>query len=137
MTSGSSVALHGTLSSARMARISRTKSTSQSISDLAALSTSVSNTVIPWRSVPANRSSSDATDTKAKSAKADEEAAEIELEELQQTEVGPGEYVIGFVMPAEYPDVPGHRGVETSVEAAQAIAPKIGGCHDSSHSGVT
>ena len=34
--------------------------------------------------------------------------------------------LFGFVVPQAYPDVPGHRGVETSVEAAEAIAPKIG-----------
>lgn len=34
--------------------------------------------------------------------------------------------LFGFVPPAKYPEVPGHRGVETSVEAAEAMAPKIG-----------
>ena len=27
---------------------------------------------------------------------------------------------------AQYPDAPGHRGVETSIAAAEAIAPKLG-----------
>lgn len=34
--------------------------------------------------------------------------------------------LFGHIEPAEYPDAPGHRGVATSVEAAEAIAPKIG-----------
>ena len=27
---------------------------------------------------------------------------------------------------AEYPDAPGHRGIETSIKAARAVAPKLG-----------
>ena len=34
--------------------------------------------------------------------------------------------LFGFTPPPEYPDAPGHRGVETSIEAAEAIAPKLG-----------
>lgn len=32
----------------------------------------------------------------------------------------------GFVPPPEYPDAPGHRGIATSIEAAESIAPKLG-----------
>jgi hypothetical protein len=34
--------------------------------------------------------------------------------------------LFGYVPPADYPDAPGHRGVETSIEAAEAVAPKCG-----------
>lgn len=34
--------------------------------------------------------------------------------------------LFGFMPAREYPDSPGHRGVETSIEAASAIAPKLG-----------
>jgi len=34
--------------------------------------------------------------------------------------------LFGHEAPAEYPDAPGHRGVETSVEAAEAVAPRCG-----------
>lgn len=34
--------------------------------------------------------------------------------------------LFGYVPPAEYPDTPGHRGVDTSIEAAEAVAPKCG-----------
>ena len=34
--------------------------------------------------------------------------------------------LFGDVAPCEYPDAPGHRGVETSIAAALAIAPKLG-----------
>jgi hypothetical protein len=34
--------------------------------------------------------------------------------------------LFGHSQPLEYPDAPGHRGVATSIEAADAMAPKIG-----------
>jgi len=34
--------------------------------------------------------------------------------------------LFGFTPEREYPDVPGHRGVDTSIEAAADIAPKLG-----------
>lgn len=34
--------------------------------------------------------------------------------------------LFGHEAPPEYPNAPGHRGVETSVEAAEAVAPKLG-----------
>jgi hypothetical protein len=34
--------------------------------------------------------------------------------------------LFAYSPPPDYPDAPGHRGVSTSIEAAQAIAPKIG-----------
>lgn len=34
--------------------------------------------------------------------------------------------LFGYEEPSRYPDAPGHRGVETSIEAAEAIAPKLG-----------
>lgn len=34
--------------------------------------------------------------------------------------------LFGNPEPTEYPDAPGHRGVETSVEAAESIAPRCG-----------
>lgn len=34
--------------------------------------------------------------------------------------------LFGHEVVAEYPDAPGHRGVETSIEAAEAIQPKHG-----------
>jgi DNA-binding MarR family transcriptional regulator len=34
--------------------------------------------------------------------------------------------MFGEAEPAEYPDAPGHRGVDTSREAAEAFAPKLG-----------
>ena len=34
--------------------------------------------------------------------------------------------LFGHPEPVSYPDAPGHRGVETSIEAADAIAPKVG-----------
>jgi hypothetical protein len=33
--------------------------------------------------------------------------------------------LFGNIAPSEYPDAPGHRGVETSIEAAAAVAPKL------------
>lgn len=33
--------------------------------------------------------------------------------------------LFGNAVSAEYPDSPGHRGVETSIEAADAVAPKL------------
>lgn len=34
--------------------------------------------------------------------------------------------LFGHEPPPEYPDAPGHRGVATSIEAADALAPKLG-----------
>ncbi|WP_395001540.1 hypothetical protein [Sphingomonas sp.] len=34
--------------------------------------------------------------------------------------------LFGFIPDAEYPDAPGHRNVETSIAAAEDIAPKLG-----------
>lgn len=34
--------------------------------------------------------------------------------------------LFGFQPPATYPDIPGHRGVDTSIEAAETMAPKCG-----------
>jgi hypothetical protein len=34
--------------------------------------------------------------------------------------------LFGHLETAEYPDAPGHRGIETSKEAADALAPKLG-----------
>jgi DNA-directed RNA polymerase specialized sigma24 family protein len=34
--------------------------------------------------------------------------------------------LFGNPEPVEYPDAPGHRGVETSIEAAESVAPMIG-----------
>jgi DNA-binding MarR family transcriptional regulator len=34
--------------------------------------------------------------------------------------------LFGHERPAEYPDAPGHRGVETSIAAAEAVAPNLG-----------
>lgn len=38
----------------------------------------------------------------------------------------PATDLFGHEAPAEYPDAPGHRGVQTSMEAAEAVAPKCG-----------
>ena len=38
----------------------------------------------------------------------------------------PSQDLFGNAVPLEYPDAPGHRGVATSIEAADAMAPKIG-----------
>ena len=38
----------------------------------------------------------------------------------------PAHDLFGNPEPIEYPDTPGHRGVETSIAAAEAIAPKLG-----------
>jgi hypothetical protein len=38
----------------------------------------------------------------------------------------PAKDLFGHETPAKYPDAPGHRGVETSIEAAEAIKPKHG-----------
>jgi hypothetical protein len=38
----------------------------------------------------------------------------------------PATDLFGDPAPVEYPDTPGHRGVETSIEAADAVAPKCG-----------
>lgn len=34
--------------------------------------------------------------------------------------------LFGYIGPDRYPDAPGHRGVETSIEAGESVAPKIG-----------
>ena len=34
--------------------------------------------------------------------------------------------LFGYKPAPNYPDSPGHRGVETSIEAAEALAPKLG-----------
>ena len=34
--------------------------------------------------------------------------------------------LFGHSEPDRYPDAPGHRGIETSIEAAESFAPKIG-----------
>lgn len=34
--------------------------------------------------------------------------------------------LFGYQQPAQYPDAPGHRRVSTSIEAAEAVAPKMG-----------
>ena len=34
--------------------------------------------------------------------------------------------LFGSTPPAEYPDAPGHRGVDTSIAAAEDVAPKLG-----------
>jgi hypothetical protein len=34
--------------------------------------------------------------------------------------------MFGHVEPDRYPDAPGHRGVETSIAAAEGVAPKLG-----------
>lgn len=34
--------------------------------------------------------------------------------------------LFGNAAPVEYPDAPGHRGIETSIAAAEALAPKLG-----------
>lgn len=34
--------------------------------------------------------------------------------------------LFGHEPPPEYPNAPGHRGVETSIEAGEAVAPKLG-----------
>jgi len=38
----------------------------------------------------------------------------------------PATDLFGNIEPGRYPDAPGHRGVETSIAAAEAVAPKIG-----------
>lgn len=38
----------------------------------------------------------------------------------------PATDLFGNGTPAEYPDAPGHRGIQTSIEAAESIAPKLG-----------
>ena len=34
--------------------------------------------------------------------------------------------LFGYTEPERYPDGPGHRGIDTSIEAAEAVAPKCG-----------
>jgi hypothetical protein len=34
--------------------------------------------------------------------------------------------LFGYTAPASYPDAPGHRGVDTSIAAAQAVTSKLG-----------
>lgn len=34
--------------------------------------------------------------------------------------------LFGYIEPDRYPDAPGHRGVDTSIEAAEAVQPRCG-----------